>query len=275
MIKAAPGQPVRRLIGAEQVRLEHSALRTQVRANTLQGDLPLGPASMPDRVRLAPLSSHFPGKGVPLKNNLMQASRIAAATVWVMASVFVAGISIAASPAGQEALAGIRTSSTDPSDAPNGPQGKTDLRALIWDFGASTTTVTVSVDASTYGSGLRSALGVHSLIDADRDGLADAEVRGTRNADGMSVDMKIRLLDRTLGTADCQDLSGTATAAQSTLTSTIANALETFSFTFSPSVIPGGLSHFRWAAFGQSPEDGAAAGPWDYLPNAANPDPAA
>jgi hypothetical protein len=56
---------------------------------------------------------------------------------------------------------------------------------------------------------------------------------------------------------------------------TVANNLETFTFSFDPALVAGGLASFRWAAFGQAPADGAAAGPWDTLPDAANPDPGA
>jgi hypothetical protein len=37
--------------------------------------------------------------------------------------------------------------------------------------------------------------------------------------------------------------------------------------------VPGGLASFRWAVFGQAPPDGAAGGPWDFLPDVTNPDP--
>jgi hypothetical protein len=161
---------------------------------------------------------------------------------------------------------------SDPSDAPAGAQGKTDLRSLTWSVGTSMTTLTVKVDESTYGSSVRAELGLHVLLDTDLDGLADAEVTGTRNADGLSIDLALRTLNRTLSTATCQDLDGTATGAQSNVSSTIAGGLETFSFTFTNSVVPGGLSHFRWVAFGQSPPAASSAGPWDYVPNAANPD---
>jgi hypothetical protein len=161
---------------------------------------------------------------------------------------------------------------SDPTDAPSGPVGKTDLRSLAWDVGAAATVLTVSVDESTYGAGERADLGLHVLIDADRDGLADAEVTGTRNANGVSVDVALRVLDRTLSTTDCQDLAGKATSAQATVASSVASGLETFSFAFATTEIPGGLAHFRWVAYGQSPAQAALAGPWDYLPNAANPD---
>ena len=57
------------------------------------------------------------------------------------------------------------------------------------------------------------------------------------------------------------------------MATTLAGGRETFSFSFDPTVLPGHLAAFRWAAFGQAPPDGAAAGPWDVMPNAANPDP--
>lgn len=44
----------------------------------------------------------------------------------------------------------------DPSDAPPDSDGKTDLRSLTWDVGATTTTVTVVVDESVVGPVARS-----------------------------------------------------------------------------------------------------------------------
>jgi hypothetical protein len=184
-----------------------------------------------------------------------------------MRSVLVAAVVLLAAAGAAGAVV-----TSDPSDAPSGAQGKTDLRTLTWSVGASTTTLTVKVNESTYGGSNRAELGLHVLLDTDRDGLADAEVTGVRNGDGVSIDLAVRTLARTLSTATCQDLDGTLTAAQATITSAIAGGLETFSFTFANSVVPGGLSHFRWAAFGQSPPAASSAGPWDYAPNAANPD---
>jgi hypothetical protein len=166
-------------------------------------------------------------------------------------------------------------STTDPTDAPPGPQGKTDLRSITWDIGAATTSLTVSVDESTYGADVRAALGVYVLLDADRDGLADAEAVMRRNSDGVAIDMTLRALDRTQSSGDCQDLAGQALSVQAAVASAIANGLETFAFTFDTDAVQGGLSHFRWAAFGQSPGVGSPSGPWDYLPDAANPDPGA
>ncbi|HYN35955.1 MAG TPA: hypothetical protein VEV82_03170 [Actinomycetota bacterium] len=164
---------------------------------------------------------------------------------------------------------------TDPTDAPSGPEGKTDLRSIRWDVGASTTTLTVSVDESTYGFGQRAALGLHILVDADHNGLADADITGIRNSNGLSIDITPRVLDGTLSTLDCQDLAGSPTALTLTVNSQFANGRETFAFTLANGALPDGLSQSRWVAFGQSPEDTASAGPWDYLPDAANPDPTA
>jgi Ca2+-binding RTX toxin-like protein len=169
----------------------------------------------------------------------------------------------------------LTQTTSDPTDAPSGPQGKTDLRSVTWDVGAATTSLTLSVDESTYDTDLRAELGLHVLIDTDRDGRADAEIVGTRDANGVAMDMMLRTLDRTESTADCQDLTGNGAGDQGTVASTIADGLETFAFTFETDAIPGGLSHFRWAAFGQSPGATASDGPWDYVPDAANPDPAA
>ncbi len=164
---------------------------------------------------------------------------------------------------------------TDPSDATGGAQGKTDLRSLTWAVGAVSTTLTISVDESRYGIGNTLAeLGVHVLVDTTGDGIADTEVVGKRAVDGVSMDMVLRSLNGTLSSAGCQDLGG-GTVTQATVPTGIANSLETFSFTFDDSGVAGGLSQFRWVAFGQSPPDASSAGPWDYLPDQANPDAAA
>ena len=163
----------------------------------------------------------------------------------------------------------------DPSDAPPGAFGKADLRTVAWDLGGASAQLTVGVDESTYGAGERAPIGVHVLLDADGNGIADREIVATRNADGARIDLSLRDLDQTLSSADCQDLSGKATAAQATVATTISNGLETFTFSFDPALVPGGLTTFRWAAFGQAPPNGADAGPWDIMPDAANPDPAA
>ena len=162
------------------------------------------------------------------------------------------------------------TGATDPSDVPTGSQGETDLRTVRWDVGAATTTVTISVDESTFGADQRAQLWLYLLLDTDRNGIANFGVSGARNADGIQIDMALHTLDMTSSTADCQDLSGKIAGAV-TVGSTVGNARERFSFTFDTGAVPGGLRHFRWGAFGQSP-DPAAAGPWDYLPNGANPD---
>ena len=160
----------------------------------------------------------------------------------------------------------------DPSDAPAGPSGKADLRAVSWDVGDTSATLKVSLDASTYPGG-RADIGVHVLLDTNADGIADQEIAATRNADGLAVDVALRNLDRTLSTADCQDLAGKPSGAQGKVATTIADGLETFSFSFDPALVSGRLAAFRWAAFGQAPPDGAQAGPWDVMPDAANPDP--
>ena len=87
------------------------------------------------------------------------------------------------------------------------------------------------------------------LVDLDSDSIADHEVVATRNADGLRMDVALRTLDRTLSTADCQDLAGKAAGPQGTVPTTIAGGRETFSFSFDPAVIPGHLASFRWAAF--------------------------
>jgi hypothetical protein len=163
----------------------------------------------------------------------------------------------------------------DPSDAPSGAFGNADIRTLAWDVSGASARLTVGADASTYGAGERAPIGVHVLLDTDGNGIADGEVVATRNADGASVDLSLRALDQTLSSADCQDLSGKPTAAQATVATTLSNGLETFTFSFDPTLVPGSLATFRWAAFGQAPANGAEAGPWDIMPDAANPDPAA
>ena len=159
---------------------------------------------------------------------------------------------------------------SDPSDAPVGPEGKTDLRSIAWNIGATTSTVTIAVDDST-GAGARATLGVHLLVDNDLDGIADVELLGARSADGVSVDTTLRSLDRTLSTSACQALDG-KTVDAAIVRASVANGLETFTFTLDTTLVPGGLAHFRWAALGQSPGSPPASGPWDYLPNATNPD---
>ena len=125
----------------------------------------------------------------------------------------------------------------DPSDAPSGPSGKADLRSVAWDVGASSAKLTVGLDASTFGKA-RALIGVHVLIDTDSDAIADHEVVATRNADGLSVDVALRNLDRTLSTPDCQDLAGKGAGPAGTVTTTIAGGRETFSFSFDPTTSP-------------------------------------
>jgi Ca2+-binding RTX toxin-like protein len=155
----------------------------------------------------------------------------------------------------------------DPSDAPAATAGKTDLRSVTWDEGGTNTTLTISVDESVDGNSQPASLGVHVLLDTDRDGLADYEVMGVRNADGQKMDMTLQSLSRTNSTAECQDLSGAAVGPTQTVSTSISNNLETFSVTLES----GSLEHFRWAAFGQNPPLSTQS-PWDYLPDAANPD---
>jgi hypothetical protein len=166
---------------------------------------------------------------------------------------------------------GVTQTETDPSDSPAGPQGETDLRTLVWDITASSATLTVSVDESTYGSGVRADLGLHIMLDTDADGLADAEVAAARSADGVAVDVTLRSLSHVASTATCQDLAGNDLASDQVATA-ISAGLETFAYTFETTVFPEQLARFRWAALGQSPHSAAAAGPWDYLPDGANPD---
>jgi hypothetical protein len=181
--------------------------------------------------------------------------------------ITIIGVLLAAPAAGAVVM-----TAGDPSDAPDGAEGKTDLRAVTWTVNGAASALTVTVDASTYGAGVRAALGVHALLDTDRDGLADAEVTAVRNADGVSVDWVLRSLTTTDSTGDCQDLTGSVIAFQDGAASTVSSGLETSTFNFASGDVPGGLGYFRWAAFGQSPPDAATAGPWDYLPDASNPD---
>jgi hypothetical protein len=184
-----------------------------------------------------------------------------------------AGVLVGASLVAPTPATATTQGSGDPSDAPSGPEGRTDLRHIGWDVGTTTTTLTVGLDESTYGSGSRASVGVHVLLDVDLDGLADDDVAASRNADGTSLDLVLRALDGTNSTSDCQDLAGKPPAAQGTVTSTVSAGLETFAFTFDTTAITGGLASFRWAALGQSPGATASTGPWDYLPDATNPAP--
>jgi hypothetical protein len=184
-------------------------------------------------------------------------------------------VSIASMLLVQAPASAVTQSTGDPTDAPAGPAGKTDLRTVAWDVGATTTTLTVNVDESTYGAGLRAALNVHTVLDTDRDGLADVEIYATRNADGVTMDMKLRTLDRVDSTGDCQGLSGKTVGGQDAVATTVTGGREILAYTFDTTALPGGLSYFRWAAFGQSPGATTSTGPWDYLPNVANPDSAA
>ena len=168
---------------------------------------------------------------------------------------------------GPSAADAATQSRDDPSDAPGPASGKADLRRVAWDVTGSAATLTVSLDDNAF-----APVAVHVLMDTGGDGLADEEVVATRNVDGKRVDVKLRELSHALSTADCQDLAGKNTSAQGTVSSTTSGGLETFAFTFDPTVVAGGLASFRWAAFGQAPDFNGA---WDLLPDAANPDPAA
>jgi hypothetical protein len=180
---------------------------------------------------------------------------------------------LAAGPSAAQAATQARA---DPSgDAPDGLSGKADLRSVSWDVGAEAK-LTVAVDESTYGApSVRASIRVHVLLDTDSDGIADHEIQATRNADGASVDVVLRNLDGILSSGDCQDLAGKDTTAQDKVSTTIANDIESFTFSFDPALVPGSLAAFRWAAFGQAAPDAVQPGPWDLLPDAANPDPGA
>jgi hypothetical protein len=168
---------------------------------------------------------------------------------------------------GPSAADAATQSRDDPSDAPGSPSGQADLRRVAWDVTGTAATLTVSLDDNAF-----APIAVHVLMDTGGDGFADEEVVATRNADGQRLDVKLRELNRALSTTDCQDLDGKDTSAQATVSSTVSGGLETFAFSFDPTVVAGGLASFRWAAFGQAPDFNGA---WDLLPDAANPDPAA
>jgi hypothetical protein len=180
-------------------------------------------------------------------------------------------IAFAAGPASAPAATQVRA---DASDARDGAFGKADLRSLTWDIGPAAASLTVSADASTFAAG-RADIAIDVLLDTDADGIADRDIAATRNPDGLRIDVRLSVLGQTVSTADCQDLTGAATPAQATLNTTLGNGLETFTFSFDPLLVPGGLTAFRWAAFGQAPRDRAAGGPWDFMPDAANPTPSA
>jgi hypothetical protein len=179
---------------------------------------------------------------------------------------------LAMAPAAAQAATQTRS---DPSDAPDGTAGKADLRSLTWDVSPTSATLTVGVDASTFGSAQPALIGIHVLVDVDGDGRADDEIVATRNAGGSKVDVALRSLDKTTSGPDCQDLAGKATSASDTVQPTVAGGIETFSFTFDPTLVPGSLAAFRWAVFAQAPPDASKGGPWDVMPAAADPDPAA
>jgi hypothetical protein len=184
----------------------------------------------------------------------------------------IAALLLAIGPAASRAADQTRD---DPSDAPDGTFGKTDVRKIAWSVGPGAATLTVSVDASTYGASERALIAVHVLLDGDRDGIADREIVATRNADGLQVDASLRTLNAINSTNDCQQLDGSTAIGQVTVATTIANGMETFAFSFDPALAFGASATFRWAVFGQAPPSGAAAGPWDIMPDAANPVPEA
>jgi hypothetical protein len=90
----------------------------------------------------------------------------------------------------------------------------------------------------------------------------------TRDADGVSIDAQLRRLDRTQSTASCQDLAGTAIGVSSTLTASVADGIERFTYSIDPAAFGGGLVSFRWAVLAQAPADLSATGPWDSVPDA-------
>jgi hypothetical protein len=163
----------------------------------------------------------------------------------------------------------------DPTDTTAGASGRADLRQLSWNVVPGSATLTLSFDDSTFGAGLRADIGVDVLLDRTGDGLADLEVAGVRNADRAHMDMSLRQLSGINSTADCQELGGGAPSAQGTVTPAVAAGRESFAFSFDPTLVPGALAAFRWAAIGQAPPPGGAGVPWDIMPDAANPFPGA
>jgi len=167
---------------------------------------------------------------------------------------------------------------TEASDTPTGTSGKADLRKVIWDGNPTNTTLTVSIDDSSVDK-VRADIGVHVLIDSDRNAIADHEIYAVRNADDFRIDVALRELSHPLSTADCQDLAGKAIGTPTTVDPTIADAMETFSFTFASSDLlvqgqaSGKAPSFVWAAFGTAPPGAESAGPWDIMPDAADPAP--
>ncbi len=170
----------------------------------------------------------------------------------------VAGLVIALLPATAQAQTQTRE---DPADA----AGQADLRTVTWERGAGAATLKVRLTATAP----RVVFGGHVLLDTDADGIADLEIAAARNPDGASVDVALRQLNRALSTTECQSLGGKALATK-TLSTTIADNLESFEFAVDPALVP---AVFRWVAFVQTPPDGAAAGPWDAMPDAASTGP--
>ena len=162
----------------------------------------------------------------------------------------------------------------DPSDAPHGASGKADLRTVAWDVTGSSAKLTVSVDASTFNGSERALIGVHVLMDRDSDSIADDEVVATRNVDGLNVDVSLRSLDGTSSAGDCQDLAGKAVGPQDTVTPDVRGRARDLQLQLRPDRAarpPGDVPLGRL-------RPGAArrrAGPWDVMPDAANPDPGA
>jgi hypothetical protein len=159
-------------------------------------------------------------------------------------------------------VAGAATQTRDdPTDAPDAPGGKSDLRRIAWDVSDTAAALKVSLDTGA----LPEALGVHVLLDTDDNGIADRELVATRNPDDVRADVELRELDGALSNGDCQDLAGPAGGVQGPVTTTVADGLETFTFAFDPALVPGGLASFRWAAFAQPPPT-SNGGAWDFLP---------
>ena len=180
-------------------------------------------------------------------------------------------VALAISPS--RSMAATQTAA-DPSDVQDGASGRADLRSVTWDVGPTSAVLGVSLDASTFVGG-RALVALDIFLDTDADGIADRDIAAARNPDGLRIDLSLRVLDHVLSTADCQDLAGATTSAQATVATTLAGGLETFAFAFDPRVVPGALTTFRWAIFGRAPPPPAAGGPWDVMPDAANPTPGA
>ena len=153
----------------------------------------------------------------------------------------------------------------DPSDAPASDAGKTDIRTVTWTMGDAATTLHVALDASLDAKQNPADIGLHVLLDTGADGIADVEVAIARTGGSPDATWDLRSLNGKVSSATCQDLAGTTTSS-GTAAITTAGGLE--SIDVSLKAIP---ATFTWVAFGQT----GSQGPWDYLPDAANPDTAA